>query len=121
MKVTAQDLLALGVIDRIVPEPVGGAHRDPAATCTALAAAMARNWITWPARTPMPCAPCAPNGSCASAPDCFLFARKSRRTAGPAAFSCSRMEPFGRRTKKGGKRPPPFSALPVRCLAAARS
>ncbi len=29
MKMTAQDLLALGVIDRIVPEPVGGAHRDP--------------------------------------------------------------------------------------------
>jgi acetyl-CoA carboxylase carboxyl transferase subunit alpha len=28
MKITAQDLLALGVIDRIVPEPVGGAHRD---------------------------------------------------------------------------------------------
>ncbi|MBN8500362.1 MAG: acetyl-CoA carboxylase carboxyltransferase subunit alpha [Sphingomonadales bacterium] len=30
MKVTAQDLLGLGVIDRIVKEPVGGAHRDPA-------------------------------------------------------------------------------------------
>ncbi len=29
MKITAQDLLALGVIDGIVPEPVGGAHRDP--------------------------------------------------------------------------------------------
>jgi acetyl-CoA carboxylase carboxyl transferase subunit alpha len=29
MKTTAQDLLALGVIDRIVNEPVGGAHRDP--------------------------------------------------------------------------------------------
>ncbi len=36
MKVTAQDLLQLGVIDRIVPEPVGGAHRNPAATATAL-------------------------------------------------------------------------------------
>ncbi|MFN3470541.1 MAG: acetyl-CoA carboxylase carboxyltransferase subunit alpha [Novosphingobium sp.] len=41
MKVTAQDLLALGVIDRIVPEPVGGAHRDPAATCKALGKAIA--------------------------------------------------------------------------------
>ena len=30
MKTTAQDLLELGVIDRIVKEPVGGAHRDPA-------------------------------------------------------------------------------------------
>ncbi|MFN3457298.1 MAG: acetyl-CoA carboxylase carboxyltransferase subunit alpha [Novosphingobium sp.] len=40
MKVTAQDLLALGVIDRIVREPVGGAHRDPAATCVALGKAI---------------------------------------------------------------------------------
>jgi len=31
MKVTARDLKALGVVDRIVPEPLGGAHRDPAA------------------------------------------------------------------------------------------
>ena len=28
MKITAQDLLEFGVIDAIVPEPVGGAHRD---------------------------------------------------------------------------------------------
>ena len=28
MRITAQDLLSLGVVDRIVPEPVGGAHRD---------------------------------------------------------------------------------------------
>jgi acetyl-CoA carboxylase carboxyl transferase subunit alpha len=31
MKITAQDLLRFGVIDRIVNEPVGGAHRDPQA------------------------------------------------------------------------------------------
>lgn len=29
MKITAQDLLQLGVIDQIIAEPVGGAHRDP--------------------------------------------------------------------------------------------
>lgn len=29
MKVTAADLAALGVIDEIVPEPIGGAHRNP--------------------------------------------------------------------------------------------
>ncbi|HUD27666.1 MAG TPA: acetyl-CoA carboxylase carboxyltransferase subunit alpha [Novosphingobium sp.] len=40
MKVTAQDLLALGVIDGVVPEPMGGAHRDPAATARALADAL---------------------------------------------------------------------------------
>ena len=40
MKMTAQDLEQLGVIDRIVPEPAGGAHRDPAAAATALGAAI---------------------------------------------------------------------------------
>jgi acetyl-CoA carboxylase carboxyl transferase subunit alpha len=31
MKITAQDLLKFGIIDGIIPEPSGGAHRDPAA------------------------------------------------------------------------------------------
>src|SRR5690606_3856670 len=29
MKITAQDLLGFGVIDAIIPEPPGGAHRHP--------------------------------------------------------------------------------------------
>ncbi|WP_454915881.1 acetyl-CoA carboxylase carboxyltransferase subunit alpha [Xanthobacter sediminis] len=45
MKITAQDLLKFGVIDSIVKEPVGGAHRDPqaaiAATGDAIAEALA--------------------------------------------------------------------------------
>jgi acetyl-CoA carboxylase carboxyl transferase subunit alpha len=41
MKVTAQDLARLGLIDSIVPEPLGGAHRDPAAAIAALGDAMA--------------------------------------------------------------------------------
>jgi acetyl-CoA carboxylase carboxyl transferase subunit alpha len=36
MKVTAQDILNFGIIDGIVPEPAGGAHRDPAAVTEAL-------------------------------------------------------------------------------------
>jgi acetyl-CoA carboxylase carboxyl transferase subunit alpha len=40
MKVTAQDLLALKVIDRIVPEPVGGAHRNPALIAATLGQAI---------------------------------------------------------------------------------
>ena len=36
MKVTAQDILDFGIIDGIVPEPSGGAHRDPAAVTQAL-------------------------------------------------------------------------------------
>ena len=43
MKTTAQDLLALGVIDRIVPEPMGGAHLDPDATGEALREALIRH------------------------------------------------------------------------------
>ncbi|WFS00400.1 acetyl-CoA carboxylase carboxyltransferase subunit alpha [Rhizobium tumorigenes] len=31
MKITAEDLKAFGVIDGIIPEPLGGAHRDPQA------------------------------------------------------------------------------------------
>jgi acetyl-CoA carboxylase carboxyl transferase subunit alpha len=40
MKITAQDLKSLGVIDRIVPEPVGGAHREPDAAIDALGRAI---------------------------------------------------------------------------------
>jgi acetyl-CoA carboxylase carboxyl transferase subunit alpha len=36
MKITAQDLLAMKVVDRIIPEPPGGAHSDPAATLKAV-------------------------------------------------------------------------------------
>ncbi|MET0369806.1 MAG: acetyl-CoA carboxylase carboxyltransferase subunit alpha [Sphingobium sp.] len=40
MQVTAQHLLGLGVIDRIVAEPVGGAHREPVQAIASLGAAI---------------------------------------------------------------------------------
>ena len=40
MRVTAQQLAELKVIDRIVPEPLGGAHRDPEAAIAALKAVL---------------------------------------------------------------------------------
>ena len=40
MQVTAQHLKNLGVIDTIVPEPVGGAHRDPVEAIASLGAAI---------------------------------------------------------------------------------
>ncbi|MFL6856746.1 MAG: acetyl-CoA carboxylase carboxyltransferase subunit alpha [Allosphingosinicella sp.] len=40
MRVTAQDLQQLGIIDRIVPEPVGGAHRNPGEAMATLGAAI---------------------------------------------------------------------------------
>src|SRR5262245_23023530 len=36
LKITARDLQGLGLADEIVPEPLGGAHNDPAATAAAL-------------------------------------------------------------------------------------
>jgi len=40
MKITAADLHGLGVVDRIVDEPLGGAHRDPEAAIGALKGAI---------------------------------------------------------------------------------
>ena len=36
MKITAQDLLKFGIIDGIIPEPTGGAHRDHSMTLTSV-------------------------------------------------------------------------------------
>ncbi|SFD90041.1 acetyl-CoA carboxylase carboxyltransferase subunit alpha [Roseivivax sediminis] len=41
LRLTAQDLQKLGVIDRIIPEPLGGAHRDPESTMASVAATLA--------------------------------------------------------------------------------
>ncbi len=41
LKLTAKDNLALGIVDAVIPEPVGGAHRDPKR-----AAQNVERWIT---------------------------------------------------------------------------
>jgi acetyl-CoA carboxylase alpha subunit len=40
LKMTAEDLLRLGVVDEIISEPPGGAHRDPMAMCDAVKKAL---------------------------------------------------------------------------------
>jgi acetyl-CoA carboxylase carboxyl transferase subunit alpha len=40
MKITAADLHGLGVVDRVISEPLGGAHRDPEAAIGALKGAV---------------------------------------------------------------------------------
>ena len=42
MKITAQDLIELRVIDDIIAEPIGGAHREPAAAIATVGAAVAQ-------------------------------------------------------------------------------
>ena len=41
MKITAQDMVRFGVIDSVVPEPTGGAHRNPQAAIDATGEAIA--------------------------------------------------------------------------------
>jgi len=43
LRLTAQDLLKLGLIDQIVPEPLGGAHRDPASAIDAVGQAIGQS------------------------------------------------------------------------------
>jgi len=43
LKLTSRDLVRLGLIDAVIEEPLGGAHRDPAATAAAVRARI----LTW--------------------------------------------------------------------------
>ena len=43
LRLTAADCLELGIVDAILPEPVGGAHRDPEAAARALGEAVSRH------------------------------------------------------------------------------
>jgi len=41
LRITAPELQAFGIVDRVIPEPEGGAHRDRAGTVTTVRAALA--------------------------------------------------------------------------------
>src|SRR3954469_2207139 len=43
LKLTAPDLLKAGIIDKIVPEPIGGAHTDPTAAAASVDEALTRS------------------------------------------------------------------------------
>jgi acetyl-CoA carboxylase carboxyl transferase subunit alpha len=47
LNLTAQDLLRLGIIDEIVPEPLGGAHRFPTETMSAVADVLDKHLDKW--------------------------------------------------------------------------
>ena len=42
LSLRAQDLDRLGVVDEVIPEPLGGAHTDPDATCARVGDALER-------------------------------------------------------------------------------
>jgi acetyl-CoA carboxylase carboxyl transferase subunit alpha len=43
LKLTGQDLLKMGIIDEVIPEPLGGAHRDPAKIAQNIKESIIRN------------------------------------------------------------------------------
>jgi acetyl-CoA carboxylase carboxyl transferase subunit alpha len=52
MKITARDLSELGVIDEVIPEPGGGAHRDPERTARHIGEAIERHLTELEALSP---------------------------------------------------------------------
>ncbi|MBC8143285.1 MAG: acetyl-CoA carboxylase carboxyltransferase subunit alpha [Armatimonadetes bacterium] len=52
MRVTAKDALALGLVDEVIAEPLGGAHRAPDIAGAAIREAVARHLAELAARTP---------------------------------------------------------------------
>ena len=52
MRITAPDLLGFGIIDGIIPEPPGGAHRDWEATATGLREALRQSLAALSDKTP---------------------------------------------------------------------
>ena len=93
MKITAQDLKGLGVIDTIVAEPLGGAHRDPDAAIAALGDAMEDALASLHNMSPDQ-----------------LQARPPRQIPGDGAALTSTSSPSERARKKGGgtEVPPPL-------------
>ncbi len=43
MRITADSLSEFGLVDEVLPEPLGAAHRDPAATAEVIRSAVARH------------------------------------------------------------------------------
>ena len=52
LKLTAKDLLQMGVVDEVIPEPPGGAHRDPARAVEALGKALRKHLAALKAMPP---------------------------------------------------------------------
>jgi acetyl-CoA carboxylase carboxyl transferase subunit alpha len=52
MKITAQDLIGMKIVDRIIPEPAGGAHSDPDAAMTAVGDAVEQELAAVEGMTP---------------------------------------------------------------------
>ena len=52
LKITAEEIMALGVIDDIIPEPIGGAHRHPKEAAKTIKTSIVRHLETLSKKTP---------------------------------------------------------------------
>ncbi len=87
MKITAQDLMRFGVIDQIIQEPVGGAHRQPDVAITRVGDAIEQALGAWPASRPRTSAACAARNSSPSAGPSEAWRRaRGRSCLGSATF-----------------------------------
>ena len=80
MKITAEDLDRFRHHRRIVPEPVGGAHRDPAAAIAATGEAIARR--ASPSSRASTAKPCAGSAATSSSPSAAVWTERRRSRAG---------------------------------------
>jgi len=53
LKLTSKDLLRLGLVDKVIEEPLGGAHRDPKAAVEGVRVQLSA-WLTELAQVPVP-------------------------------------------------------------------
>ena len=53
LKLTSKDLLRLGLVDKVIEEPLGGAHRDPKAAVERVKAQLLE-WLAELAKVPVP-------------------------------------------------------------------
>ena len=86
MKITAQDMVRFGVIDTVVPEPTGGAHRDPAAAIAATGEAIANALGRVAAARPRRRAPAAAREVPGHGPPAGLAAALTRSGLNPQRF-----------------------------------
>ena len=93
MKITAQDMVRFGVIDAIVAEPTGGAHRDPAAAIAATGEAIGH--ALWPNCAGSTARRCAGNGARNSSPWAARPFDAVGRGPGVASRSAQEANPHG--------------------------
>src|SRR5262249_49133658 len=99
LNLTAEGLLGLGLVDEVLPEPLGGAHRDPPAMSRTLQESLLKNVRELQAADLK-----------------TLMSQRAARTAAFGVYSeTSAGGPAGRRAPRRPRPPCPTPSCPTRC------